>query len=150
MVKKLIFISMCFVCFSELIAQECTTKSKDSIEIIFAVDAWPEFNNEGLDGLSKFIRDNIQEVVVPDGSSKVIVQFHVDTLGYTSNYKIIKSVNSALDNEAIRISRLLKFMHPAIQSGKPVNFTYTLGFDFEKLNLDNKASKKNKNRSEQK
>lgn len=145
MVKKITFTLIAFVFVYKLTAQECKTIHNDSIEIIFAVDSWPELNNDGTKGLSKFIKENMQKVNVPEGNSKVVVQFCVDTLGYTSNYKIIKSVNSELDNEAIRISKLLKFMHPATQLGKPVNFTYTLAYDFKKMSFNSRATRRYKN-----
>ena len=133
MVKKTIYILTCLVCLNKLTAQECLKENNDSIEIIFAVDAWPEFNKEGTKGLEKFIKENIRRVNVPEGDSRVVVQFLVDTTGFTSRYKIIKSVNCELDNEAMRISKLLRFMNPATQRGKPVNFTYTLTFDFKRI-----------------
>ncbi len=136
MVKKIIFILICFVCLNKLTAQECIRAKKDSIEIIFAVDAWPEFNKQSTKGLAKFIKENLQRVNVPEGDSRVVVQFLVDTLGYTSDHKVIKSVTYELDNEAMRISKLLKFMSPATQRGKPVNFIYTLTFDFRKYSFN--------------
>lgn len=123
-----------------LTGQESKTGLNDSIKIISAVDAWPEFNKQSTKGLAKFIKENIRNVNVPNSDSRVIVQFLVDTLGFTSDHKIIKSINCELDNEAMRISKLLKFMNPAIQRGKPVNFIYTLTFDFEKLNSSNKTN----------
>lgn len=146
MVKKfiLILIFIGFVFLHNVTAQNCKTVQNDSNEITFALESWPDFNKESLNGLVKFIVENVREVDVPEGNSRVIVQFLVDTLGYTSNHKIIRGVNPELDNEALRISRLLKFERPAMQGGKPVNVTYTLPFDFKKLLLDKmKARKKN-------
>jgi len=117
---------------------------QDSLEIIFALDSWPDFNKESLKGLVKFIVENVREVDVPEGNSIVIVQFLVDTLGYTYDHEIIREINSELDNEALRISRLLKFERPAMQRGKPVNVTYTLPFDFKKILLDKKKAQEKK------
>ena len=36
-------------------------------------------------------------------------------------------------------------MKPAIQRGKPINFTYTLVFDFKKLLLDKKKAREDEN-----
>lgn len=117
---------------------------QDSLDIIFALDSWPDFNKESLKGLEKFIVENVREVDVPEGNSRVIVQFLVDTLGYTYDHEIISEINSELDNEALRISRLLKFERPAMQRGKPVNVTYTLPFDFKKNLLDKKKAQEKK------
>ena len=143
MVKKFILILtfIGFVFLHNVIAQNCKTAQNDSIEMIFGVEAWPYFNNKGsTKGLSKFIEENVREVNVPEGNTRVVVQFLVDTLGYTSDHKIIRGINPELDNEALRVSRLLKFMYPAIQRGKPINFTYTLPFDFKKILLDKKKA----------
>lgn len=144
MVKKTIYILICLVCLNKLTAQECLKENNDSIEIIFAVDAWPEFNKKGTKGLDKFIKENIRRVNVPEGDSRVVVQFLVDTIGFTSRHKIIKSVDRELDNEAMRISKLLRFMNPATQRGKLVNFIYTLTFDFKRVmgNVSNRELSK--------
>lgn len=146
-IMKKIMLTLTLVGFAflhKLTAQNNITEHNDSIEIIFGVDAWPDFNKESTKGLIKFIDKNVREVNIPEGNSRVFVQFIVDTLGYTSNHKIIKGVNPELDNEALRISRLLKFMKPAIQRGKPINFIYTLPFDFKKLLLDKKEAREDK------
>jgi TonB family protein len=122
--------------------RDILSEQNDSNEITFALESWPDFNKESLKGLVKFIVENVREVDVPEGNSRVIVQFLVDTLGYTSNHKIIRGVNPELDNEALRISRLLKFERPAMQGCKPVNVTYTLPFDFKKLLLDKMRARK--------
>lgn len=139
MVKRflLILIFIGFVFLHNVTAQSCKTAQNDSIEIIFGVDSWPDFNKESTKGLIKFIDENVREVNVPEGNTRVVVQFLVDTLGYTFNHKIIRGVNPELDNEALRVSKLLKFMKPAIQRGKPINFTYTLVFDFKKYSFNN-------------
>lgn len=144
MVKKTIYILICLVCLNKLTAQECLKENNDSIEIIFAVDAWPEFNKKGTKGLDKFIKENIRRVNVPEGDSRVVVQFLVDTIGFTSRHKIIKSVDRELDNEAMRISKLLRFMNSATQRGKLVNFIYTLTFDFKRVmgNVSNRELSK--------
>lgn len=127
-----------------LMPQECKTVNNDSIEIIFAVETQPEFNKESTIGLAKFIDENVREVNVPEGNSRVVVQFLVDTLGYTTCHKIIRDVNPELDNEALRVSRLLKFMKPATQCGKPVNCNSTLTFDFKKYSFNNKKKARKK------
>ena len=150
--KKIILILTLvgFALLHKLAAQNNSIVENDSIEIIFGVDAWPDFNKESTKGLIKFIDENVREINIPEGNSRVFVQFLVDTLGYTSNHKIIRGVNAELDNEALRVSRLLKFMKPAIQRGKPINFTYTLVFDFKKLLLDKRKARKGKKHHNQK
>ena len=144
MVKRIMLI-LFFVGYELLhtaTAQNCKTAKNDSIEIIFAVESWPDFNKKSTEGLMNFIDENVREVTVPKGNTRVVVQFLVDTLGNTSNHKIIRGVNPELDNEALRVSRLLKFMKPAIQRGNPINFNYTVVFDFEKYSFNKKKAGK--------
>lgn len=145
MVKKTLFLTfISCVLLNTVTAQNSKIVQQDSIEIIFGVEATPEFNKEGTKGLEKFIKENIRRVNVPEGNSRVVVQFLVDTLGYTTCHKIIRGVNPELDNEALRVSRLLKFMKPAIQRGKPINFNYTLAFDFKRYSFNNKKKAREK------
>ena len=124
-----------------LTPQDCETVN-NSIEIIFAVETQLDFNKESTIDLARFIDENVRQINVPEGSSRVIVQFLVDTLGHTSGHKIIRGINPELDNEALRMSKSLKFMKPAIQRGKPVNFNYTLSFNFEEYSLNKKNMRK--------
>ncbi len=145
MVKKTLVLTFigCVLLYT-VTAQNSKIVQQDSIEIIFGVEATPKFNKENTIGLAKFIDENVREVNVPEGNSRVVVQFLVDTLGYTSCHKIIRGVNPELDNEALRVSRLLKFMKPAIQRGKPINFNYTLAFDFKRYSFNNKKKERKK------
>lgn len=146
MVKKIMLI-LFFIGFAflhKVTAQRIITDQyDDSLGIVFRVEAQPDFNKESTRGLLKFIEENVREVNVPEGDSRVVVQFLVDTLGCTSNHKIIKGINPELDNEALRVSRLLKFMSPAIQRGQPVNYIYTVVFDFKKYSFNKNNSSVN-------
>jgi len=140
MVKKVILIIMTiyFVHISDAPAQNISKiECKDSVEIILVLDAWPEYNSKGAEGLLEFIRNNIKPIKIPNDDCKVIIQFTVDTLGNTSNHKVIKSVNKELDDEALRVSKLIKFYKPAFQNGKPVNVVFTLPLDYKNLNSSN-------------
>ena len=55
---------------------------------------------------------------------QVFVQFWVDTNGYTSEHKIIQSVRQDLDNEALRVAKLIKYDVPAKNAydKKPTGF----------------------------
>ena len=74
---------------------------------------------------------------------KVYVEFIVDTNGFTLCHKVIKGVRHDVDEEALRVARLIKFDKPAIQRGRPVEFKYCLPFVFD-------LSKRKKNRESRK
>lgn len=99
MVKKIILI-LTFIGFAflhKVTAQKIITDQyDDSLGIVFRVEAQPDFNKESTKGLLKYINENIREVIIPEGDSRVVVQFLVDTLGYTSDHKIIRGINSLM------------------------------------------------------
>lgn len=63
-------------------------------------------------------------------SGVVLVDFNVETNGNTSNHKVIKGVREDLNNEALRVAKLLKFDKPAYTGGKAVRTVYHLPISF--------------------
>ena len=53
-------------------------------------------------------------------TGKVFVSFSVDADGSLSNFKVIKGLGSGLDEEAIRLAKLMPNWIPGRQNGKPV------------------------------
>lgn len=94
---------------------------------------YPEFKN-GMKGLYEFILVNLvypQSAVDDCIEGRVFVGFIVDTLGNTSNHKILKGVREDIDNEALRIARLIKFDKPAFSwRDEPVEIEYVLPINF--------------------
>jgi len=62
---------------------------------------------------------------------KVIVSFWIDALGATCNHEIIKGIREDLNNEALRVAKLINFDRPAMQRGKPIKVKYTVPFEFK-------------------
>ncbi|MDR2972383.1 MAG: energy transducer TonB [Bacteroidales bacterium] len=61
---------------------------------------------------------------------QVFVQFWIDSNGFTYEHKIIRSVRQDLDEEALRIAKLIKYDIPAKNRGKPVGLCSALLFIF--------------------
>ena len=61
------------------------------------------------------------------------MKFCVTYKGTVDQVQVIKSVDPALDNEAIRVIKLLPAFKPGKQGGKPVNVWFNLPVMF-KLN----------------
>lgn len=107
------------------------------VEIINALESWPKYKG-GVEKLSIFINENIN---YPKNAFKdsiegiVYISMDVDTDGSTHNHIIIKGIREDLDNEAIRIAKLIKFERAAMQNGKPVKIKYTLPIDFKLSNI---------------
>ena len=75
---------------------------------------------------------------------KVIVQFVVDRTGTIRDCKVLRSIDTDLDKEAIRVIKNMPKWTPGMQRGEKVSVKYTLPIFFslnEKLTISKKSSK---------
>ncbi len=128
---------LCF-CFSGLMyASDSLSVSASDDEIVFIeVEKSPEFKG-GIQGLYQYLGETI---VYPDSAKKaliqgrVILQFIINIDGAVQEVVVVRSSgNTLLDDEAVRVVRLMPKWIPGEQSGKPVRVKYTLPVVF-KLN----------------
>jgi TonB family protein len=93
----------------------------------------------------KYFRDNfvLPKIQYPDSAKinciqgKVFVIFTVDSIGYISETKVLRSVNYLCDNEVVRVIKLSSGMwNPAKINGKNVNQSYTIPVDFKLTKSD--------------
>jgi TonB family protein len=101
--------------------------------MINALESWPEYGG-GFSALKEMIDSNLiypSSAVSTSIEGKVFVEFWVDTCGITSDHRILKGLHKDLDEEALRVARLIKFSKPAMQAGKPVNVKFVLPFEFK-------------------
>lgn len=107
---------------------------KDTLsEIVFAVDEMPYFKG-GVGEFIKFRKTNLKypKTALNDSIEGIVhVSFLVDTLGKTIDHRVVKGVRCDLDEEALRVARLIQFETPAFQRGKPVFIEYSVPFVFE-------------------
>ncbi|NDP21677.1 MAG: energy transducer TonB [Paludibacter sp.] len=92
----------------------------------------PEFPG-GENELFKFLINNIKYPVIAQENGiqgKVVVQCVITSLGKIKNVTVLKSVDSYLDFEAMRVTSLMPDWTPAKLNGKPVNVKYTLPVSF--------------------
>lgn len=94
----------------------------------------PEYPG-GMEGLMKYLSENIK---YPSSAEKkgiqgtVVMQFVVEKSGEISNVKVLKSVNKALDNEALRVVKQMKHFIPGYnEDHAPVRVLYTLPVKFK-------------------
>ena len=84
--------------------------------------------------LMKYLQKNIQ---YPDEAKKkgiqgrVIVQFIVDKDGSIKDTKVIRGVNSSLDNEALRVINAMPKWEPGKHNGEAVSVRYTVPVSFK-------------------
>ena len=63
--------------------------------------------------------------------TKIIVAFTVDEKGKVMNPKIIKGINSELNNEALRVVNKMPDWKPATSNGKAVTSVFKLPIQLE-------------------
>ena len=101
------------------------------------VDSLKNFISKNLNYHESALRDSI------DGT--VHISFWIDIDGQTIEHEIIRGVREDIDNEAIRVARLIVFEKPAMQKGKPVKVQYTIPIHFNYgKNVENNSIKKRK------
>jgi TonB family protein len=97
-----------------------------------AVEMSAEFPN-GINAMNNFIKSNVR---YPEGakriglSGRVYIQFTVNKNGSLSDFTFIKGISKELDEEALRVIKLMPDWKPAQQNGKPVNSRFVLPIPF--------------------
>jgi TonB family protein len=117
--------------FKFVLGKKEATNSTDE-KPFASVEQMPEFPG-GQEEMMNFITKNMN--YPPEASAKkiqgtVITQFIVRKTGKLTNYKVVRGVNPLLDEEALRVLKLMPEWTPGKQGGKPVDVYYTLPFRF--------------------
>jgi protein TonB len=102
-------------------------------EVFIIVEEMPTFPG-GESALMKFIYDNIQypQAAKDKGTSgKVTLRFAVMADGTVSQTTVLRGVDPDLDNEAMRVIKMLPAWKPGKQGGKPVNVWYSVPVIFQ-------------------
>jgi len=88
-----------------------------------------------IEKLFDFIKTNIVYPITAKEDrieGLVIVGFKIETTGATSEHKIIQGIREDLNNEALRVAKLIKFDEPAIDYfNKPLAMCYRLPIRFK-------------------
>ena len=99
------------------------------------VEEMPEFPG-GMSALMDFIRKNLNydKALVPDTVviPRVIVQFVIDEEGNIIHPVVLRGLSPALDEEALRVVKLMPKWKPGRQSGKPEKVRYAIPVTFER------------------
>ncbi|HET9486508.1 MAG TPA: TonB family protein [Chryseosolibacter sp.] len=106
--------------------------SQEKEKVFTVVEQMPEF--EG--GYEKFAEHLQSNITYPSTAKEagiggtVHVEFVVSKDGSLSDFKVIKSVEPALDAEALRVIRDLPPWKPGTQNGRPVNVRFVIPISF--------------------
>ncbi|HQL69987.1 MAG: TonB family protein [Bacteroidales bacterium] len=97
------------------------------------VEEKPEFPG-GDSALLRFIADNVQYPVSAMNSSiegTVYVQFIINARGKVTKVEVVRGVCQSLDDEAVRVIKMLPDWKPGKQRGKPVNVNFVIPIRFK-------------------
>ena len=92
------------------------------------VEVLPEYPGGPVEFM-KWLTKNLRypaEAIRKKVQGKVVAQFIVNDDGSITELKIIKSLNAACDQEALRVLRMMPKWKPGKQLGKPVASRFTL------------------------
>lgn len=102
-------------------------------EVFVVVEEMPSFPGGDAE-LLKFIYDNIQYPEIAKENNiqgKVIMRFCVTYKGTVDQVSVSRGVDPSLDEEAVRVIKMLPLFKPGKQGGKPVNVWYSLPISFQ-------------------
>jgi len=92
----------------------------------------PEYKHGGQAGMHKFIQENIAQPQAPEVEGVVVVSFVIDTTGAVTEPQILKGLSEEIDQEVLRVVRLLEFI-PGRQGDRkaPTKYTVPVRFNAE-------------------
>ncbi len=102
-------------------------------EVFVVVEEMPSFPGGDAE-LFKFIYDNIKYPEIAKENNiqgKVILRFCVTYKGTVDQVSVVRGVDATLDEEAIRVIKMLPLWKPGKQGGKPVNVWYSVPISFQ-------------------
>lgn len=102
-------------------------------EVFVVVEEMPSFPGGDAE-LFRFIYDNIKYPELAKENNiqgKVILRFCVTYKGTVDQVSVVRGVDPSLDEEAIRVIKMLPLWKPGKQGGKPVNVWYSVPISFQ-------------------
>ncbi len=130
----------------ETVLTKSTKKSKDEKPVAASPAAMQEYNMAekiktnatytqaqfvgGNDSLAKYIKQNFKYPNNMDAetssNTKIYIQLLIDKNGTVKSAKILRGINTELDNEALRVVKNMPKWIPASKDGKTIETTITL------------------------
>jgi len=113
--------------------QEEVKEEEAPTEVFVVVEEMPAFPG-GDKSLMEFIYANIQYPEIAKENNiqgRVILRFCVTYKGGVDQVQIIRGVDKSLDDEAVRVIKMLPPWKPGKQGGKPVNVWYSVPVTFQ-------------------
>lgn len=113
--------------------QEEVKEEEAPTEVFVVVEEMPAFPG-GDKAMMEFIYANIQYPELAKENNiqgRVTLRFCVTYKGGVDQVQVIRGVDPTLDNEAVRVIKMLPVWKPGKQGGKPVNVWYSVPVTFQ-------------------
>ena len=113
--------------------EEIEEDDEDETMSVQLIDAIPSFPG-GEEAMLQFITDNLtypEDAKEAGISGRVVLEFIIEEDGSISEIKIIQGVHTSLDEEAIRIVKMMPKWEPGKKGSEPVRVSYKLPIDFK-------------------
>lgn len=110
-----------------------TAQTKKNNMVYDVVEVMPQYPG-GQIAMLKYIMENIKypEQAMKEGiQGRVTVSFIVEKDGRVSNVRLLRSVQSSLDKEAVRVVKSMPKWSPGKQKGKPVRVRFNIPVMFK-------------------
>ena len=118
----------------DLFENKGTAATEDnSVKNIATVEIMPQFPG-GEAAWSKFLQKNLHypaQAIDAGISGKVFISFVVEKDGHLSNITVVRGMGYGLEEEAMRVLKLVPPWKPGIQNGQPVRVMYNMPFNFQ-------------------
>lgn len=110
-----------------------TAQTKKNNMVYDVVEVMPQYPG-GQIAMLKYLMENIKypKQIMEEGiQGRVTVSFIVEKDGRVSNVRLLRSVQSSLDKEAIRVVKSMPKWTPGKHNGKPVRVRFNLPVMFK-------------------
>lgn len=108
------------------------SQGRDSVPIMVIENA-PIFKGNIKDFIQKNL--NYPKTAIKDSiEGSVIIEYWIDIDGKTIDHKVLKGIRKDLDDEAIRVTKLIKYESPATQRGIARILRFCVPVDFKLSN----------------
>ena len=118
---------------AEKARKEAEQKAKEEDNIHISVEKMPEFPG-GQEAFGSFLSRNLKYPLLAQENGiegRVVCRFVVNKDGSISDIEVVKGVEESLDQEAIRVLKLMPKWIPGRQGGKVVRVMFTQGIRFK-------------------
>ena len=107
--------------------EEMLKKNPNAAIPFSVVENKPTFNDSDANEFSKWVSEQMQypqDAIDQNIQDRVVLQFTVNKEGQVEDVQVVRGVNEALDNEAVRVVTASPKWEPGTQNGNPVNVRY--------------------------